>query len=161
MEGKRIPVPQQRRRVSRLGRVTHRSNSLSGFSLIELLVAVMLIIVGSIATLTMQRAAVKQNNLTRDREVAAWLARQLVETVRRMRYADTNLNTTNGFVAVPAAVLASTNLDQYGASGSGIYQRQWSISSSATNIKDIQIAVSWRETNDTDRLVLRAMLKVR
>ena len=132
-----------------------------GFSIVELLVAVLLIVIGSLATLTMQRAAVKQNNLTRDREVASWLARQVVEKVRQMRYADSNLATTNGFVTVPSAVLPSTNLNQLGVSGSGIYQRTWSIDSPSTNLKRIQIAVTWRESGDTDRLLMKSALKAR
>jgi len=54
-----------------------------GFSLIELLVAIVLIAVGSLATIAMQPAAVKKNNLTDTRHTAAQLAREILETVRQ------------------------------------------------------------------------------
>ena len=142
-----------------------RGSSVSGFSLIELLVAVVLIIVGSLAAITMQRTAVKQNNLTHDRQIAGWLARQLVEKAREMRYADPSLALTtpaNTFVNPPAAISPANNLNELGANSvNGIYQRQWLIDSPSTNVKRIQVRVSWNETGATDRLVLRAMLKAR
>jgi len=133
-----------------------------GLSLVELLVAVTLILIGSLATLTMQRTAVRQNNLTDDRETAAWLARQLVERVRYMRYADPNLANTVGFVDPPTAVSPANNLNESGAhTTSGGFQRRWQIDNPSTNLKRIQVRVTWNESGQVDGLLLRAMLKVR
>jgi type II secretory pathway pseudopilin PulG len=138
-----------------------------GFSMIELLVAVTLIMIGSLAALTMQRAAVKQNNLTDTRETAAWLARQLTEKARVMRYFDASLANTspaNTWVALPAAVSPANKLNALGQNSStGIYTREWQIDNptGTTNIKRIQVRVSWNESGDTERLILRAMLKAR
>ncbi len=144
-------------------RISERS--VAGLSLVELIVAVTLILVGSLATLTMQRAAVKQNNLTDNRETAAWLARQLVEKVHLMRYADANLANTspaNSFVNPPTAVSPSNPLNDYGQSGAGgIFTRKWQIDTPTTNIKRIQVQVSWGESGQTNGLVLKTMLKAR
>jgi len=136
-----------------------------GFSLIELLVALMLIIIGSLAAVTMQRTAVKQGNLTRDRQVAAWLARQLVERVRQMRYADPSLaitSPTNTFVNPPSGISPANNLNEFGQnSATGTYQRQWIIDSPSDNVKRVQVRVSWSESGITERMIMKATLKAR
>jgi type IV pilus modification protein PilV len=133
-----------------------------GFSIVELLVAVLLISIGSLAALTMQRAAVKQNNLTDARETAAWLARQLLEKARVLRYADSSLATTAGYVDPPSAVSPANKLDASGQnSASGIYQRRWQIDSPSTNIKRISVQVTWNQSGQTDVLILRSALKAR
>src|SRR5256885_16440515 len=129
MDTTRFPVvPRRCRATGAHLKLASRRRAQRGFSLVELLVAVVLILVGSIATLRMQRTAVKQNNLTDNRETAAWLARQLVEKVHLMRYADANLANTspNTFVDPPTAVSPANNLDDLGQSGTGgIFQRRW------------------------------------
>ena len=136
-----------------------------GLTIVELLVAILLMTVGSLAAVTMQRAAVKQNNLTNDRETAAWLARQLIEKTRVLRYADTSLANTspaNTFVDPPSAVSPTKPLDALGQhSSTGIYTRQWQIDTVSTNVKRIQVRVTWNETGQTDTLLLKSTLKAR
>lgn len=132
-----------------------------GFSMVEMLVAVLLLTIGSLAALTMQRAAVKQNNLTDARATAAWLARQLVEKTRVMRYADASLANTS-WASPPTSVSPANSLDALGQhSSSGIYTREWQIDSPATNIKRIQVRVTWNESGVTDALILKSTLKAR
>jgi type IV pilus modification protein PilV len=133
-----------------------------GFSIVEMLVAVLLISIGSLAALTMQRAAVKQNNLTDARETAAWLARQLIENTRMLRYYDASLATTNGFQDPPAAVSPTNPLNALGQnSPSGIYTRKWQIDSPEPNIKRIQVQITWNQSGQTDVLILKSALKAR
>ena len=141
------------------------SRAQRGLTIVELLVAILLMTVGSLAAVTMQRAAVKQNNLTGDRETAAWLARQLIENTRVLRYADASLAITspaNTFVAPPSAVSPANPLNALGQnSSSGIYTRQWQIDTASTNVKRIQVRITWNETGQTDTMVMKSTLKAR
>jgi type IV pilus assembly protein PilV len=133
-----------------------------GLSMVELLVALVLLSIGSLAAVTMQRAAVKQNDLTDSRQTATWLARQLIEKAHVLRYADSSLATTSGFVNPPAAVSPANNLNALGQySSSGLYVRKWQIDSPATNVKRIQVQISWNQTGQTDVLILKSYLKAR
>ena len=135
---------------------------MGGFSIVELLVAVVLVAIGCLAALTMQRAAVKQNNLTDARETAAWLARQLVEKARVTRYADSSLAATSGFQNPPTAMSPSNPLNALGQNASnGMFTRKWQIDSPVTNIKRITVQVTWNETGQSDVLILRSALKSR
>ena len=135
---------------------------IGGFSIVELLVAVVLIVIGCLAALTMQRAAVKQNNLTDARETAAWLARQLVEKARITRYTDASLATTTGFQNPPTAISPANPLNALGQNAAnGMFTRRWQIDSPATNIKRITVQITWNETGQNDVLILRSALKAR
>lgn len=61
--------------------------SQSGFTLIEVLVAIVILVVGLLALLTTLDTAVKASMITRAREGATNLARQLVEDARTIPYA--------------------------------------------------------------------------
>jgi len=121
-----------------------------------------LLSIGSLAAVTMQRAAVKKNDLTDTRQTAAWLARQLIEKAHVLRYADPSLATTSGFVQPPSAVSPANNLNALGQnSSSGFYVRKWQIDSPATNVKRIQVQITWNQTGQTDVLILKSYLKAR
>jgi type IV pilus modification protein PilV len=134
-------------------RCTRRSPG--GFSLIELLVAIVLIAVGSLATITMQQVAVKNNNLTDTRQTAAQLAREILETVRQTNYISTNLNTTSGnFITLsggtrPALIQGTTN-------PGNIFTRQLKVDDNTpiTNVKKIQVQVTWNQSGVTQSLSL-------
>jgi prepilin-type N-terminal cleavage/methylation domain-containing protein len=135
--------------------------SRGGFSLIELLVAIVLIAVGSLVTITMQRTAVKKNNLTDTRQTAAQLAREILEAVRQTNYISTDLNTTSGnFITLsggtrPGLIQGTTN-------PANIFTRQLKVDDNTpiTNVKKIQVQVTWNQTGVTQSLLL-ATLKTR
>jgi type IV pilus modification protein PilV len=127
----------------------------SGFSLIELLVAIVLIAVGSLATITMQQMAVKKNNLTDTRQTAAQLTREILETVRQTNYISTNLNTTSGnFITLSAGT--RPGLIQGTTNPGNIFTRQLKVDDNTpiTNVKKIQVQVTWNQSGITQSLLL-------
>jgi type IV pilus modification protein PilV len=127
----------------------------SGFSLIELLVAIVLIAVGSLATITMQQVAVKKNNLTDTRQTAAQLAREILETVRRTNYVSTDLNTTSGsFITLSGAT--RPGLIQGTTNPGNVFTRQLKVADNTpiTNVKKIQAQVTWNQSGVTQSLLL-------
>jgi type IV pilus modification protein PilV len=118
-----------------------------GFSLIELLVAIVLIAVGALATLAMQRVAVKKNNLTDTRQIAAQLARQILEAVRQTNSVSTNLNTTSGsFITLSGAT--RPGLIQGTTNPGNIFTRQLKVDDNTpiANVKKIQVQVTWDQS---------------
>jgi prepilin-type N-terminal cleavage/methylation domain-containing protein len=140
------------------GGTTTRNGTLpnsTGFSLIELLVAIVLIAVGSLATMTMQRAAVKKNNLTDTRQTAAQLAREILETVRQTNYVSTNLNTTSGSFVTLSGV-TRPGLIQGTTNPGNIFTRQLKIDDNTpiNNVKQVQVRVTWDHSGVTQSLSL-------
>ena len=115
----------------------------------------LLIAVGSLATITMQRTALKKNNLTDTRQIAAQLAREILETVRQTNYISTNLNTTSGnFITLgggtrPGLIQGTTN-------PGNIFTRQLKVDDDTpiNNVKKIQIQVTWNHSGVTQGLSL-------
>ena len=126
-----------------------------GFSLIELLVAIVLIAVGSLATITMQRVAVKKNNLTDTRHTAAQLAREILETVRQTNSVSTDLNTTSGSFVTLSAV-TRPGLIQGTTNPGNIFTRQLKVDDNTpiNNVKKIQVQVTWNQSGVTQSLLL-------
>jgi hypothetical protein len=120
-----------------------------------LLAAMLLIAVGSLATITMQRTALKKNNLTDTRQTGAQLAREILETVRQTNYISTNLNTTSGnFITLgggtrPGLIQGTTN-------PGNIFTRQLKVDDNTpiNNVKKIQIQVTWNQSGVTQGLLL-------
>jgi type IV pilus modification protein PilV len=134
-------------------RCTRRS--LGGFSLIELLVAIVLIAVGSLATITMQQTAVKKNSLTDTRQTAAQLAREILETVRQTNYVSTDLNTTSGsFITLSGAT--RPGLIQGTTNPGNVFTRQLKVADNTpiNNVKKIQVQVTWNQSGVSQSLSL-------
>ena len=143
-----------------------------GLSIVEVLVAVVLIAVGALAAIVVQRTSVKENQRSYSREVAASLARQLLETVESLSYEPTSgtfancLNATASattFVAPCSALSPSNPLNaQAQTVATGGYTRQWSIQNvgggtpTTANYKAIRVRVQWNDRGQTQGLIVAA-----
>ena len=142
-----------------------------GISIVEVLAAVVLISVGALAALVVQRASVKENQRTYSREAASSLARRLLESVESLSYEPTSgtfANCLNGtasattFVTPCSAVSPSNPLNAQGQTlAAGGYTRQWSIvnTGSASNattaiFKTIRVRVQWNDRGQTQQLLV-------
>lgn len=142
-----------------------------GVSIIEVLVAVVLIAVGALAAIVMLRTSVKENQRTYSREVAASLARQLLESVDSLSYQPTagtfanclNATASSSTYVNPCAALSPSNpLNAQGQTvAAGGYTRQWSIvnNGSPTNVstpvfKTIRVRVRWNDRGQTQQVVV-------
>jgi Tfp pilus assembly protein PilV len=142
-----------------------------GSSIIEVLVGVVLVAVGALAAVVMQRASVKENQRTYSRETAVSLARQLLEAVESLSYEPSSgtfancLNATASattFVDPCSALSPANPLNAQGQTlAAGGYTRQWSIVNSGTpsnataaTFKTIRVRVQWNDRGQTEQLIL-------
>ena len=142
----------------------------AGISILEVLVALVVISIGALGAFVVQRAGVKENQRTYSREVAASLARQLLEEVDSLTYQPTSgtfancLNDTspaNTFVNPCAALSATNPLNALGQSvATGGYTRQWIIqhqgggTATTANYKTIRVQVQWTDRGQTQALIV-------
>ncbi len=131
-----------------------------------MLVAILLITVGGLAGVVVVRTGVKENQRTYSQEVAAALARQLLEAVDGFAYSDACLTATGGATtyANPCGTLspASPLNPQGQAIVSGGYTRDWSIvdsgdgTTATANHKTIRVRVRWTERGAQQLIVAGA-----
>ena len=128
----------------------HRKKQ-QGWTLIEVLVAVVILTVGLLAVGTMQISAIRGNFMGGNTSIALTLASQKMEDLINRDYNDPELN-------------AGTHQEQVsdsGVTGAGFYQRTWEVTDSSTlsgdwpTMKEIVVRVSWQ--NDSHRVTLRSM----
>jgi prepilin-type N-terminal cleavage/methylation domain-containing protein len=139
---------------------THRVHD-DGFTLIELTVAILILTVGSLAAVVMQRTAVARSNGTSAQLAAVELARDLVEQARILKYADPALAATGGFVSPPSTLSPANPLDPQGrASGTGrIFTRTWKIQDDlpTPQMKTISVRVAWSQLGNSQSVVLSTL----
>ncbi len=143
-----------------------------GMSILEVLVALVVVSVGALGAVVVQRAGVKENQRTYSREVAASLARQLLEEVDSLSYQPTTgtyancLNATasaNTFANPCAALSAANPLNAQAQNvATGGYTRQWSIQNvgggtpTTANFKTIRVRIQWNDRGQTQELIVTA-----
>jgi Tfp pilus assembly protein PilV len=142
-----------------------------GSSIIEALVGVVLIAVGALAAIVMQRTSVKENQRTYSRQVAASLARELLESVESLSYEPTSgifancLNATASatmFVDPCSALSPANPLNaQCQTLAAGGFTREWSIvdngspsNATAATFKTIRVRVLWNDRGQTQQLTI-------
>jgi Tfp pilus assembly protein PilV len=142
-----------------------------GTSIIEALVAVVLIAIGALAAIVMQRASVKEDQRTYSRQIAASLSRKLLESVESLSYEPTSGTFANcldatasatTFVDPCSALSAGNPLNAQGQTiATGGFTRQWSIVSNgspsnatAATFKTIRVRVQWNDRGQTQQLTI-------
>jgi prepilin-type N-terminal cleavage/methylation domain-containing protein len=139
------------------------NRSQRGLSLVEILVALTLISIGSLAAMTMQQQGTRSHQASYSREAAAALARQLLETVDSVSYTSPCLNDTSGSYVnpCPALGLATNPINAQGQSlATGGYTRQWQVSASGgtapntENYKTVRVRVTWNDRGATNQLTM-------
>jgi prepilin-type N-terminal cleavage/methylation domain-containing protein len=139
-------------RISPFGRNDRRQRKCltgrqDGWTLIEILVAIVVLTVGLLAVGTMQISAIRGNFMGGNTSIALTLASQKMEDLFNRDYEDADL----------VAGVHEENVD-----AGGFYRRTWDIADMAADMtdpwpimKEITVVVTWE--NDRHRVNLRSM----
>ncbi len=120
-------------------------NKDSGFSLIELLIAMSVMALGMLAAASMQYSAVRNNTTGNTATQATMLAKATLEMLKNQDIESTVLAAGDYFD--PAPVDASGN-------PGGIYNRTWRIDPLGTTSRRISVTVEWTKFGSTRRVTM-------
>jgi type IV pilus assembly protein PilV len=125
--------------------------SQKGFSLIEVLIAMTILVIGILAVGGMQTTAVKNNAISRRITEASALAASQLEFLTTLPYNDPLLNDRNGD--------GTTGLDKTDAQADfnltqGQYSISWNVAldSPISNTKNIRVIVTWTDGGKSRRV---------
>lgn len=122
------------------------SSADTGYSLIEVLVAMAIFSIGILAVASMVQSTTRNNTKGNVLTQATMLARGKIEELKRI----TDVSTLVDGV--------EDNIDASGSPG-GIYRREWDISNGpTTGSRKIVVTVSWTRENQTRSVVLTTLL---
>ena len=139
----------------------------SGFTLIEVLIAISILTIGLLAVAKMQVSAIQGNYFSNNTTTALSLAQQKMEDLLGKAYADPDLADTQAGNNANLTSLVTIdhqepNVDEEGVSGSGIYHRVWNVADDTpiTDTKTITIIVTWTKGNNTHRVNLSCIKRL-
>jgi type IV pilus assembly protein PilV len=121
-------------------RIHARLNSLAGFTIVEFLVAIVILMFGLLALLQSVNIAIESNGSNKKRTGAAQLADQAMMRVRVMPF---NSITTSGLRTTTE--YATLTKKSYAGLGFVNYSVYDTVNKLAATTKNVQINVSWRE----------------
>ena len=140
-----------------------RKQRQDGFTLIEILIAVVILTVGLLAVGTMQISAIKGNFMSGNTSIALTLASEKMEDLFNRDFNDpdnSDSNTSNN-----ASLTSITNVDHQenlnadgSVSAGGLYRRIWNIADMASpwpSMKEITVIVTWE--NNRHRVFVSSM----
>ena len=113
-----------------------------GFTLVEVLIAILILTFGLLGMASLTVAIIKGNKLSADLTIATVLAQDKMEDVRRLGYSGT-----------PAA--DDTTTDDYGdITGYALYKRVTvtDVDNPAVGMKTITVTAYWKDPDQTDHL---------
>ena len=116
----------------------------NGFSLLEVLVALLLSAVGILAIGGLQIGSIKGNSFSQEVTQATVLSQDRLEELRKMDFDDSNLSIGHH--------------DEGVLNGSG-FSRYYDVESISTTLKAVTVTVGW--TEDVDHSVFLSTLKAR
>jgi type IV pilus modification protein PilV len=132
------------------GRSTGRVPARAGFTLVELMIATVLLAVGLLAMLAMQMHAMQGSQVGRHYTQAAQIARDLMEELQRLPWDNARAMPTAGWVVEPAKS-TDVQLEAGGTSSEQTYALDYRIQVDPTSPADlrlIDVRVTWYEARD-------------
>lgn len=126
----------------------NKSTMKKGFSLIEVLIAVVVIGIGFMAAASMQGMSISSNSNSNYLTSATYLAQDKIEQLRRLAYTDITM------VGSP-----ESSIDDMGQSG-GIFNRSWTVTPDSPGLmmKTVSVTVTWNERGRSHRLVMTTVI---
>jgi type IV pilus assembly protein PilV len=119
----------------------------SGFSLIELLIAMCVLAIGMLAAASMQYSAVRNNTTGNTATQANMLAKATLEMLKSQDIESSALAV--GDYVDPSPVDASGN-------PGGIYNRTWRIDPLGSSTRRISVTVAWTKFGSTRQVTMRS-----
>ncbi len=113
--------------------------STKGFTLIEVMIALLILAVGLLALMTMQIVSIKANAFSSEMTYSTMLAQQQLETLKNVPFTDANLTGATPPTPPPLHTLLPI-IDSKG----GSYSVSWQVEDTTANMKKITIDVTWQ-----------------
>jgi type IV pilus assembly protein PilV len=125
-----------------------KSGQASGFTLLEVLIAVTVIGVGFMAAASMQGTSISGNSRSAFMTAATYLAEDKLEELRNTDY-----------MAITAAGSPENNIDELGNAG-GIYSRSWTVVNDSPGLlmKEVTVTVDWVERGVSHTLAITTVI---
>lgn len=119
----------------------------NGFSLIEMLIALSVLALSTLAAASLQYTAVRNNTTGNTATQAVMLAKAQLEMLK---------NQTIDLGGLPAGTYSDpTSIDEYGNPG-GIYNRSWSIANLGTWSRRLSVTVQWSKFGANRQVTVRS-----
>jgi len=137
------------------------ARSEEGFTLIEVLVAIVILVFGLLAVGSMQIAAIRGNFMGGNTSIALSLASEKMEDLLNKQYNDADLNDgvsgNNSTLSSTTSVDHQENISEEGLVGAGqFYRRIWNIADQASpTTKSVMVIVTWE--NNRHRVTIASI----
>jgi len=131
----------------------HSRKGSRGFTLLEVVVAMLLLAIGLLSLMTLQIRAVHNNSFSNSLSVASCFARNQVEALRAASAANWN--------SVADGTFTNTVTDNDPGTGATrmVFTRQWQIQTHASGrMRDVSVAVSWNQDGRTHQTTVNTRI---
>ncbi len=125
--------------------------SSTGFTLLEVLVAISILTIGLLAVASMQISAISGNNLGNELTEATFLAQDQMEALKS---ADIN----SASLAVGSYNDPNNPIDETGANG-GHFLRSWIVANNTAFSRAVSVTVSWPQGSPAHNVVLNSITR--
>jgi len=139
----------------------------NGFTLIEVMVAMFILLVGILAHAAFTITVIRENSNSGNYSSASALAQDKLEELTNLPFTNpmladikTGNNNANGMIDISPlnADHQESNIDERGNAG-GFYERTWNIWTVSPSRKDIVVIVSWKSGNGKIKKVRVSTIK--
>jgi type IV pilus assembly protein PilV len=131
----------------------------SGFTLLEVLIAISILTVGLLGVAQMQIMGIRGNYFSGNTTTALTLAEEKMEDLLGKSYSDTDLDDTEtgnnaNLTSITTIEHEELNIDETGQVGGGIYHRIWNVADNTPILGTKTVAVIATWDNDSHRVTL-------